>query len=138
VARSTYIVTTNDLPAAVNENAQFLMVNVHPHQKLRITQFTTSTCVSSTNNIFRFYANPVVDSLGTPLSYPGNSAMRCYITPVVQVANRGIRFMTVNQGPTSNSSTPVDIDLEPGKSILVTVRPNTTGSTFALTVQWVE
>lgn len=146
LSNAVFAVTTNDITsgAASTENPQLLIRNTSTTRKMRIYQILTSTCVSTNNNIFRFYMSPQVVSNGAALTpvclhNPGGVSQMS-ISTVPTIFSNGSRFLSYNQGATSTDILPFPhkIILEPGYSMLTTVRPNAASVTFSLNILWVE
>ncbi len=143
-----FICTTNDISSGSGgaESNQILIRNTSADKHMRIFRILTSTCVSSNNNIFRFYRNPTWSAVGTDLTSTnvvfesGAPAAECSVSTAPTITDKGTRFMTFCQGATSTSAldSPYSFVLHPNESILVTVRPNANGVTYALTLFWME
>jgi hypothetical protein len=141
----SYVCTTNDISSGTGgaESNQVLIRNTSD-KLVRIQKLLTSTCVSSNNNIFRFYRNPTYSAAGTPLTITNADfradapASEIAVSTAPTVSDKGTRFMTYCQGATSMTELKLPVRLNPGESLLVTVRPNANGVTYALTLFWME
>lgn len=145
-----FCVSTNDISSGAvggAETPQFLLKNpVGSGKVLRLTRLVLCTNVSTNNNIFRLYQNPTITGPGTVLpivpawskSYPSLSAMLAYKVPTVSA--NGILLSNFCVGPTSSLMIGLDpyFLFEEGKSLLIGVRPNTTGVTFNVNAYWQE
>lgn len=144
-----FMASTNDLSSGTGgqETPRVLITNpVDSGAKMRIFTITCGTNVSTNNNIFRFYRGPTVTANGNLLTPVNNyvrsgavqSLMKIYTNPTVSAS--GQLFLNWIAGPTSTQ--PINFQskliLAPGESILIGVRPNTTGVTWSCNVFWIE
>ncbi len=97
------------------------------------------------NMIYRFYANPVVTSSGTPLTVGNNNTNfstktaqgQAFVDPIV--SSNGALLL-----PVQVRDTPVFFEtqrrfiLSPGNSLLLTIETGGNNKDYALTVGWVE
>lgn len=144
-----FAVSTDDVTSGTGgaTSAQLLLQNpISSNKALRLKTLTMSTCVSSNNNIFRIYLNPVIQTLGTALSIRSChikdgapvSLMQAYLAP--KFSQNGSFFLNFIAGATSslifNPTLPIVI--RPGHSLGVLVRPNAANTTFSLNALWEE
>ncbi len=141
-----FSVTTNDGTAPTGESPQLLLQNPESSsRRVHLEQIIASTCVSSNNNIFRLYVETAPLTLGTPLQVVNLQSdtrpqARIYSDPTypAPTPNYGTRIAAYCVGPTTTLPLRIPIILHPGESLLITVRPNTTGVTHSITLIWSE
>ncbi len=145
-----FVSSTNDITSGAqggSETAQVLISNpVLSNKVMRIFGITLGTNVSTNNNIFRIYRDPVVTNYGTELAN-SNMNLGSALLPIARVykvpsvSSSGTLMMNVIAGATT--MVPItffdkELVLPAGKKILIGVRPNTTGVTYSCNVFWSE
>jgi hypothetical protein len=112
---------------------------------VQLDQVIASTCVSSNNNIFRLYVDTTPLTPGTqliPTNTVGetNPRGRVYSVPTYTTPNPnyGTRIAAYCVGATNTIPLKIPVILQPGESLLITVRPNTTNVTHSITLIWSE
>lgn len=144
-----FCATTNDIASGTGgqESAQVLIQNpINSKVLMRIHSLVLNTTVSSGNNIFRLYKDPVYIGAGTPLPITclylkaTPPVPKCLVYKLPTTTSFGTLFRNYIVGPTTSYSVPLkyDLILEPGRTLLITVRPNSAGVFYAANPEWAE